>query len=133
MSKVIGIIEAEVNLTEDPERVKIAIKNLFTPDSIELIAEEKRKMFIARFKGKEGLLTFYTILRQERILNAARRVLRKGIGSEGLTFCLNKQAAYVKRISFCEPIGESPLGPISVRIVSDEPGDLIDWLAPKMD
>lgn len=125
-------IEAEVNPTEDHEKVKAAIENLFAPSSIELIPKQKGSLIVAKTVGKEGLTRFYALLRQERILTAARRVLTKGISGKSIMFCLNKQAAYVKRVSFCEPIGESPLGPIRVEIESDDPKALIDWLAPRM-
>ncbi|MFH0896582.1 MAG: RNA-binding domain-containing protein [Candidatus Bathyarchaeota archaeon] len=132
MSEITVTIEAEVNPTEDPKKVKTAIENLFTPFSTELLAEDRGSLFILKVKGKEGVIKFYTLLRQERILNAARRVLTKGVSSEGITFCLNKQAAYMKRVSFCDPIGESPLGPIRVKIETNDPRTVIDWLAPRI-
>lgn len=131
MSEVTVTVEADVNPTEDPEKVKTAIENLFTPSSTELQARDRGSLLIAKAKGKEGLAKFYTLLRQERIITAARRVLTKGSYGEDLTFCLNKQAAYMKRVSFCEPIGESPLGPIRVEIKTDDPKALINWLTPR--
>lgn len=131
MSEVTWIIEVEVNPTEDPEKVKTAVGNLFTSSSEELLAKGRGCLFTVKAKGREGLAKFYTLLRQERILNAARRVLTKGNSGDGITFCLNKQAAYMKRISFCEPMGESPLGPIMVEIKTDDTKAFIDWLAPR--
>ncbi|HID28682.1 MAG TPA: hypothetical protein EYP19_01610 [Desulfobacterales bacterium] len=42
---------------------------------------------------------------------------------------LNKQAAAVSKVSFTD--GESPLGPITVMIVSPSPEKVIDYLAPR--
>jgi len=37
----------------------------------------------------------------------------------------------VGHISFSEPVGESPLGPIRVEVRCEDPRELINWLAPK--
>jgi predicted RNA binding protein with dsRBD fold (UPF0201 family) len=42
---------------------------------------------------------------------------------------LNKQAAFMGRVSFCAPIGESPHGPISVVVESEEMQTVVDYLA----
>ncbi|MFQ6074145.1 MAG: hypothetical protein ACE5KC_02885, partial [Candidatus Bathyarchaeia archaeon] len=85
----------------------------------------------AKAKGREGLTKLYNLLRRERIRDAARGVLYKGLSGNSITFCLNKQVAYAGHISFCQPVAESPLGPIKVQITCDNPKELIDWLAPK--
>lgn len=41
---------------------------------------------------------------------------------------LNKQVAFAGHVSFCEPVGESPLGPIRVEIESEDLIGMIDWL-----
>ena len=41
----------------------------------------------------------------------------------------NKQAAFMGRVSFCAPFGESPHGPISVSAETDDISALIDYLA----
>ncbi len=79
----------------------------------------------------EGLTKLYNLLRRERIRDAARGVLFKGLSQNSITFYLNKQVAYAGHISFCQPSGESPLGPIKVQITCDKPKELIEWLAPK--
>jgi hypothetical protein len=79
----------------------------------------------------EGLTKLYNLLRRERIRDAARGVLFKGFNGTSITFYLNKQVAYAGHISFCEPVAESPLGPIKVEIKCEKPRELIDWLAPK--
>ena len=79
----------------------------------------------------ESLRKFHDLLRREMILDAARAVLLRGLQGNTITFHLNKQVAYVGHISFSQPVGESPLGPIRVEIRCDDPRGLIDWLAPK--
>ena len=132
MNQITLKIEVEVNLTEDLEKVKTAVQNLFSYPSIESTSRKQGDLLIIKAEGKDGLNKFFALLRQERILNAARKVFFGGLGGNLIIFYLNKQAAYVKHISFCSPVGESPLGPIKVEIICDNPKELIDWLAPRV-
>jgi predicted RNA binding protein with dsRBD fold (UPF0201 family) len=127
-------IEASINPTEDVERVKKAMENVFG----ELKFQEKREnggtLITALEKGApaaEMLSRFGKVLRREHIRDAARVVLLRGIVDGVITFHLNKQVAFAGHISFSGPVAESPLGPISVRISSDEPTALINSLAPR--
>ena len=125
------IITADVHPTEDPEKVKIAINNLFSPPSNTIIDAQGTQQVTATITQQSDLHKFYTRLREKQILGAARRWLRQNIQGTTITFCLHKQAAYSNRISFCAPNGESPLGPILVEIQCDNPRAFIDWLTPR--
>ncbi|MEJ2127090.1 MAG: RNA-binding domain-containing protein, partial [Candidatus Bathyarchaeota archaeon] len=81
--------------------------------------------------GLEGLTKLSNLLKREQILAAARKVLRSSITNSSITFYLNKQVAYAGHVSFCQQSGESPLGPITVKIDCEDPKKLIDWLAPR--
>lgn len=122
--------EAEIKPTEDPEKVKRAIQNLILSPTIELAQIGEKSFLIAEAEGEDGLSKLYNLLRQERIRDAARKLLFKGMQGNTITFCLNKQVAYVGHISFCKPFAESPLGSIKIEITCDDPRALIDWLAP---
>ncbi len=124
-------VSVEVNLTEDLERVKRAVENMFSVAEVEVKTSEKGSLLTAKAKGMEGLTKLYNLLRRERIRDAARGVLFKGLNQNSITFYLNKQVAYAGHVSFCLPSGESPLGPIKVRVTCDKPKELIEWLAPK--
>jgi hypothetical protein len=124
-------IEADVNPTEDVEKVKQAVENMFSIVEIEIKQSTRGSRLIAEAEGMEGLTKLYNLLRRERIRDAARGVLFKGLSENAITFYLNKQAAYAGHVSFCQPVAESPLGPIKVQIKCDKPQELIDWLAPK--
>ena len=69
-----------------------------------------------------------TLLKIRKIRAAAKAIFLKGIEGKKITFYLNKQVASVGQVSFSEPIGESPLGPIKVIIENDDPYKIIDWL-----
>jgi len=124
-------VGVEINLTEDLEKVKRAVENVFSMAEVEVKTSEKGSLLIAKTRGMEGLSKLYNLLRRERIRDAARRVLFKGLTGNSITFYLNKQVAYAGHISFCQPVAESPLGPIKVQITCDKPKELIEWLAPR--
>jgi len=127
-------IEAEAYIypTEDLEKVEKAIKTIFPMCSITLEnPSEEVRILRAREHGKEALIPLQSLLRQDRIRDAARSVLMSGISNNMITFHLNKQVAFVGHISFSMPNAESPLGPITVRIKCENPISLIEWLAPR--
>jgi predicted RNA binding protein with dsRBD fold (UPF0201 family) len=122
------VVEVEVNPTEDLEKVKKAITSFFPAASIDVKSGGRKSLLVATTEGIKGLTEFHSRIRQERILAAARRVFRRGTQGNFITFYLNKQVAYAQRVSFCDPFGESPLGPIEVKIRCDDPTEVIDWL-----
>lgn len=131
MDEVEIAIEADVNPTEDEAKAKRAVENLF--HNVELEAKPLRRgsLLTARAKGTDGLTKLYNLLQRERIRDAARAVLYGGMKEHAVVFYLNKQVAYAGHVSFSEPTGESPLGPIKVEIRCSNPREIIDWLAPK--
>jgi len=124
-------VEVEVNPTEDPDKVQVAVQKILGPIQLDKIHGEDRAYLKGTAEGIEQLLAFQELLRKERIRDAARRVLLRGLGGNTVTFYLNKQVAYAGHISFSQPEGESPLGPIQVEVQCDNPRKLIDWLTPK--
>jgi predicted RNA binding protein with dsRBD fold (UPF0201 family) len=124
-------VEAEINPTEDLQKVKEAVENIFPLPELEPVQRGQTRILRGRGQGLASLSNFANLLRRERIRSAARRVFRRGASGTAITFCLNKQAAYVGHISFSEPVGESPLGPIKVQITTSNPRKLIDQLAPR--
>ncbi len=124
-------VEAEVNPTEDLEKVKRAVENLFGSVEFEVETKGWGSLLTARTKDINGLTKLYNLLRREGIRDAARGVLFDGLGDKRIVFYLNKQVAHSGHISFSKPTAESPLGPIKVQIRCDNPQELIEWLAPK--
>jgi predicted RNA binding protein with dsRBD fold (UPF0201 family) len=119
---------ATVNPTEVKEKVEKAILNFF-PLSLD------QDPAIPRLYGEgdlESLLRLHLRLREERILDTARRILLNGIQGYKTRFRLNKQVAFIGKLNF--PAGEESLGSIYVEISADNEDDLltiIDWLAPQ--
>lgn len=124
-------VEVEVRPTESKTKVIKALNNLFNITHIEESKEGIYTRLIILSKGAGLLTKFYSLLRRQRILDAARQYLIKGKREGGITFYLNKQVAYVGKISFCSfEYGESPLGAIVVDVDTENPDMFIDWLAP---
>ena len=122
--------EVTVNPTEDEAKVTRALKNVFPDMSVQRIpAANGRLRLVVTGSGLQTLATLRNLIRQDRIRSAARSILMRHT-KDGLTeFCLHKQAAFAGRVSFCGSTGESPHGPISVAIRSDDPRPVIDYLA----
>ncbi|MGD1060509.1 MAG: RNA-binding domain-containing protein [Methanomassiliicoccales archaeon] len=107
--------------TEDPEKVRRALLNVF-PDAL---VEQYEGGLMAR---SGSLSRFKELIRNQRILDSTRSVLlRASTGSE-TRFQLNKQVAYVGKISFAE--GPMPLGSIEVSIEDEDLQGLVDEVAP---
>ncbi len=124
-------VRVDVNLTEDLEKVKRAVENMFSDAEFEVKPGARGNILFAKTEGRQGLTKLYNLLRRERIRDAARGVLFKGLKENAITFYLNKQVAYAGHVSFCQPVAESPLGPIKVQVTSNNPKELIEWLAPR--
>ena len=131
MEEIIVRIEAEVNPTEDETKVKRAVENMFSNLEFEVKPLKRGSLLTAKAKGLEVLTKLYNLLRRERIRDAARTVLFRGISGRSIIFYLNKQVAFAGHVSFSRPVGESPLGPIKVEIECANPNEIIDWLAPR--
>jgi predicted RNA binding protein with dsRBD fold (UPF0201 family) len=118
-------VEAEVRPTESREKVEAAVKRIFPTLNLELVGQR----LVGGASDVGALSQFHRLLRQQAILDTARSVLLANKRGNATNFMLNKQVAFVGRISFTE--GESPLGPISVSLEAPNIDLLIDYLAPK--
>jgi predicted RNA binding protein with dsRBD fold (UPF0201 family) len=124
-------VKVEVNSTEDMAKVRQAVEKIFGNLPLEEKRQRRDRLLSAQVKDLKGLSKFGYLLRRERIRDAARSVLFQGLKGNTIAFCLNKQVAYAGHVSFCDPVAESPLGAIKVKIKCDNPVKLIDWLAPR--
>lgn len=120
--------------TESIEKVKTALLNIVNVAEENVYIEDidGHSEIIVRGEGQDTLKKLHAIFREKRILDAARKTLRRGIRGNRISFHLNKQAAFVGNASFVsEFTTESPLGPIMMDISTNNPEKLIDWLAPR--
>ena len=131
MDEVTVNVETEIYPTESEEKVKAAVTNIIGNASMTIKTEDKVNLLIAEAKGQESLVKMRNIMRSDRVRDASRKALFRNTRGNTVRFCLNKQVAFAGHISFCEETAESPLGPIKVSIETDNPQELIDWLAEK--
>lgn len=128
MDQITIHIETQVRPTESEEKVTKAIMNLFGNVETHVKLMYGGEVVLSESKTITTLTKFQNLLRRECIRAAARMVLVAGTRDKTLTFCLNKQVAYVGHISFANEEAESPLGPIKVTIHTDNPREIINWL-----
>jgi predicted RNA binding protein with dsRBD fold (UPF0201 family) len=124
--------EALVNPTEDESKVEHALHNIFPSSKIEKsnLADDVIRLKITE-KSLDALGTLRNLIKQERIRSAARSILLRNSQGNHMRLYLNKQAGFVGRVSFCEPVGESPLGPISIMIETTDSDRVLDFLASR--
>lgn len=128
MNHIQWSVAAQVNPTEDERKVERAIKNMFPSVQLDLVKDsEDRARLIGHGRGLGGLSALRELFKRERIRAAARSVMFSSMSDSGLIINLNKQAAYAGHISFAVEPGESPLGPVTVRLECTEPQSVIEW------
>ena len=115
---------ADVKSTEDPEKVKKSILNIF-PD---IIVEEKEKEIIGYSEEDDVLSRLIELIHSEAIRDSVNMVLKEGTQGAKISFSMNKQAAFAGRVNLSR---SSPLDPIKVKIYVEEPYEFIDKIVPK--
>ncbi len=125
-------IEARVEIkpTEDENKVRIALDNVLDYETLNTIEEEDLKFYIAKAYSLNALNKLAKLIKKQRIELTVRSILEKSIEDENLVFRLNKQAAYMNKVSFVTVEGEAPLGFIEIRIKSKDLDKIIDYIAP---
>ncbi len=107
--------------SEDPNKVRTAMERIF-PDAE--ITESGDRLI-----GKAGNLEhFGRQIRKQKILDTTRSVMLRGKRGNVTRFFLNKQVAYVGKISFCEE--KTILGTMKVVVTDDALDGVIDSVAP---
>lgn len=122
-------VQACVNPTEIQDKVEKAILNFFP---VELKFQESEIQTLFGDGDLESLRTLHLRLREEQILDTARKIFLNGIKGDTTRFRLNKQVACIGKLNF-PPVEES-LGSIHIEISAQNLGDLlkvIDWIAPQ--
>ncbi len=125
-------VEAEIRPTEDEEKVIKAVKNVIDVENLRIVdAGRGYRLLVGESNSVNSLKKMHDLLRKQRILDTARNMLLRKAREGMIVLKLNKQAAYQGIISFSEGELESPLGTITITIITENPEELIDWLAPR--
>lgn len=91
-------IRARINHTEDPEKVKRAVSNIFPLVKLEVRDGE----MVGEGEDSEALLHFGELLREQIIRDAARAFLEHHRQGMTYRFGLNKQAALMGKVNFVD-------------------------------
>lgn len=118
---------SSINPSEDPEKVKKAMLNIF-PD-LSVTTEEFTAM--TRSDDLRSLEKIYEFIHARKSQKIYRRTLEKNIKNDSTWFYLNKQAAFAGKLAICEESDESPLGPIKVILTSQNIEEIIDWIVSR--
>ena len=118
--------KADVNPTEDVDKVIKAIANVIEYDELEMGED-----YVCASGNNETIRNLRDELRERKIRGAARKIMLKGISTNKIHFNLSKQAALVGTLNLVDD-SLCPLGEIEVKIITDDPKKVIDWIAPEI-
>ncbi|HJN58168.1 MAG TPA: RNA-binding domain-containing protein [Nitrososphaerales archaeon] len=127
--KIKIIVEAQLNCSEDPQKVKQAIKNLIGIEEI-LFKKDKKGRLRAEINNQEGLNNIFKKIRSKQSIGVTRRLLITNSTKSKTWILFHKQAAYVNVLNVCEDETNVSLGHIKLNIHSPKPEKIIDWLSP---
>ena len=115
-------IFCEINPSEDPEKVRLAVSNIF-PD-IELEVSDSN--VVGKTNNIQILSQISKSIHEKNTKNTYQRILKKNNDGDSTWFYLNKQAAFVNTVALCSEANESSLGPIKVILRSNDIQQIID-------
>jgi predicted RNA binding protein with dsRBD fold (UPF0201 family) len=122
-------VEVPVYPTEDPEKVRRALSNIVFGMSFSERVEGGVKYLTGISEEINTLSQMKKRLKDQAGSASAGEALSRSIKEESkVRFYLNKQAAFMGILHFCENKNESPLGPIMVEVESDNIKSTIDYI-----
>jgi len=115
-------IFCEINPSEDPEKVKLAVNNIFPDLTLELTETD----ITGKSNNIQILSQISKSIRENNIKKTYQRILKNNSNGDSSWFYLNKQAAFVNTVALCGESNESSLGPIKVILRSNDIEQVID-------
>lgn len=109
-------IKAQLQPTEDPEKVTQAITNLF--GNISLSHDTAHGVISGKINDLTQLRNLRARIAQDRIRTTINNTLSRWVNEDYLSFGLNRQAAYAGHFSL-NLANEDPMGPIQVQVRGD--------------
>ena len=119
-------IKTEMNKTEDKNDLIYAMTNI-----VDIDYDVKDKEIIGKSTDYKKLMNLYDRLRNKQTTHIARKVLMRNSEKDMTYILFNKQAAAIDSIVICENSKESPLGPIFMKIKTENILEFIDWFVPR--
>ena len=115
-------IFCEINPSEDPEKVQLAVNNIFPNIELEISDSD----ISGKTNNIEILSQISKSMHEKNTKNTYQRILKKNNDGDSTWFYLNKQAAFVNTVALCSEPNESSLGPIKVILRSNDIQYIID-------
>ena len=112
----------QINPSEDPEKVKLAVNNIFPDIKLEIFDTE----ITGKTNNFSALSQISKSIHERNIKNAYQRILKNNNDGESTWFYLNKQAAFVNTVALCSEANESSLGPVKVILRSNDIEQVIE-------
>ena len=109
-------IFCQINPSEDPEKVKSAINNIFP----EMELEVSDTQIVGKTNNFSVLSPISKSIHEKNIKNTYQRILKNNNDGDSTWFYLNKQAAFVNSVALCSEANESSLGPIKIVLRSND-------------
>ncbi len=125
------VLEAAVSPSEDPARVAAALKNVV--GEVEAESGVRNSSVRLATADPKALVRIRDQFRDRHVRSAARRQMVLNLRGKSTSLMLNRQAAAAGVVAICGSPEESPLGPIHMRIESDNPEVVIEWMAAMSD
>ena len=115
-------IFCEINPSEDPEKVKLAVSNIFPDLTLDITDTD----ITGKSKNIQILSQISKSIHENNIKKTYQRILKNNSNSDSSWFYLNKQAAFANTVALCSEANESSLGPIKVILRSNDIEQVID-------
>jgi hypothetical protein len=115
-------IFCKINPSEDPEKVKLAIINIFPDLTLEITDTD----ITGKTNNIQSLSQISKTIRENNIKKTYQRILKNNSNGDSSWFYLNKQAAFVNTVALCSEENESSLGPIKVILRSNDIEQVIE-------
>ena len=115
-------IFCEINPSEDPEKVKLAVNNIFPDLTLEVTDTD----ITGKSNNIQILSQISKSIHENNIKKTYQRILKNNSNSDSSWFYLNKQAAFANTVALCSEANESSLGPIKVILRSKDTEQVIN-------
>ena len=127
------LVRCPVFPTEDENRVRSALYNLFATETPEFDTHDEQVLLIIT-NNRDALEIVRQSIHSMRIIDAARRKLMQNWNGIGTSLFFDKQAAYYGTLRLIDELEENPpLGCIELEITTDNDAEfenLVNWLTP---
>ena len=117
-------VSCQINPSEDPSKIKIAVLNIFPNLEISISDE----LLVGKSNDVGILSNISKSIHRKNTKNIYQKILKKNSNENSTWFYLNKQAAFVSTVALCNESDESPLGPIKVVLEGNDIENIIQSL-----